>query len=79
MLYANAFSSVPIIPNDKFVAPADLEGFAALVASGNYAKLANLGGGTVQQQLNDGVQSLLLGSDTPKSAAEKMQAAFDAL
>ena len=79
VLYANAFSSVPIIPNDKFVAPADLEGFAALVASGNYAKLANLGGGTVQQQLNDGVQSLLLGSDTPKSAAEKMQAAFDAL
>jgi raffinose/stachyose/melibiose transport system substrate-binding protein len=79
ILYANAFASVPIIPNDKFVAPADLEGFAALVASGNYAKLANLGASTVQQQLNDGVQSLLLGGDTPKSAAEKMQAAFDAL
>lgn len=79
VIYANAFSSVPIIPNAAFVPPADLEGFAALVASGNYAKLANLGASPVQQALNDGVQSLLLGNDTPKSTAEKMQAAFDTL
>jgi raffinose/stachyose/melibiose transport system substrate-binding protein len=77
-LYANAFSSVPIIPNDAYEAPADLAGFAELVASGDYAKLANLGPNEVQVVLNESVQSMLLGNDTPQSVADKMQAAFDA-
>lgn len=77
VIYANGFSSVPIIPNDKYTAPKDLEGFAKLLAAGSFAKLANLGGPQVQVALNEGVQSLLLGNDTPKSVAEKMQKAFD--
>ncbi|GAA5088034.1 extracellular solute-binding protein [Microbacterium yannicii] len=78
VIYANGFSSVPIIPNDEYTAPADLEPFAALLASGQYAKLPNLGAPEVQVALNEGVQSLLLGDDTPESVAEKMQDAFDA-
>ncbi|MET0885612.1 MAG: extracellular solute-binding protein, partial [Mycetocola sp.] len=77
-LWATATSSVPIIPSDAYEAPADLTGFADLVASGDYAKLANLGPNEVQVVLNEAVQSMLLGNDTPQSVAEKMQAAFDA-
>ena len=78
VLYANAFSAVPIIPNEAYTAPADLKEFAALVAAGNYAQLANFGVGQVQTALNEGVQSMLLGNDTPASVAEKMQAAYEA-
>ena len=78
VIYANGFSSVPIIPNDEYTAPADLAAFADLLASGNYAKLPNLGAPEVQDALNSGVQSLLLGTDTPESTAKKMQDAFDA-
>lgn len=77
VIYANAFSAVPIIPNDAFTAPASLAPFSDAVAAGNYAKLANLGNPTVQTTLNEVVQSLLLGNDTPKSAAEKLQTAFE--
>ncbi|MBO0982627.1 ABC transporter substrate-binding protein [Rathayibacter sp. SD072] len=76
-IYADGFSSVPIIPNDAYEAPADLAGFAELVAAGNYAKLANLGPNQVQVVLNEAVQSMLLGNDTPQSVADKMQQAFD--
>lgn len=78
VIYANGFSSVPIIPNDEYTAPADLAPFAELLASGQYAKLPNLGAPEVQVALNEGVQSLLLGDDTPESVAKKMQDAFDA-
>ncbi|MNL83900.1 hypothetical protein D3C87_2116820 [compost metagenome] len=69
---------MPIIPNDAYTAPDDLAGFADLVASGNYAKLANLGPNEVQVVLNEAVQSMLLGNDTPQGVADKMQTAFDA-
>ncbi len=65
-------------PNDAYEAPEDLAGFAELVESGDYAKLANLGPNEVQVVLNESVQSMLLGNDTPQSVADKMQAAFDA-
>lgn len=75
-IYANGFSSVPILPNASYTPPADLKGFADLVSAGKYAKLANLGPAAVQTALNEGVQSLLLGNDTPESVAKKMDAAF---
>ena len=78
VIYANGFSSVPIIPNDQYTAPEDLAPFAELVAAGQYAKLADLGFPEVQVALNEGVQSLMLGDDTPQSVADKMQKAFDA-
>ncbi|HWS51261.1 MAG TPA: extracellular solute-binding protein [Microbacterium sp.] len=76
-IYANMFSAVPILPDPSFEAPEDLADFAELVAAGNYAKLANLGGNAVQVTLNESIQSMLLGNDTPESAAEKLQAAFE--
>lgn len=78
VIYANGFSSVPIIPNDEYTAPEQLAPFAELLASGQYARLADLGAPAVQDALNQGVQSLLLGTDTPESTAQKMQDAFDA-
>jgi raffinose/stachyose/melibiose transport system substrate-binding protein len=78
VIYANGFASVPILPNDQYKAPADLKPFADLLASGQYATLPNLGAPEVQVALNQGVQSLLLGNDTPESVAKKMQDAFDA-
>jgi raffinose/stachyose/melibiose transport system substrate-binding protein len=74
VIYANGFSSVPIIPNDQYTAPKELAGFADLVAAGKYAKLANVLP-KVQTALNESVQSMLLGKDTPESAAEKMDQA----
>jgi raffinose/stachyose/melibiose transport system substrate-binding protein len=74
VIYANGFSSVPIIPNDLYTAPKDLAGFADLIAAGKYAKLANVLP-KVQSTLNESVQSMMLGKDTPQSAAEKMDQA----
>lgn len=76
VIYAEMFSSVPIIPNDKFEAPADLADFAELVASGSYAKLANLTSES-QVALNEGVQALLLGNASPSDVAERMQSASE--
>jgi raffinose/stachyose/melibiose transport system substrate-binding protein len=76
VIYANAFSAVPIIPNEAFVAPDALLAFAEVVAEGRYAKLAEVNG-PVQTTLNEAVQSMLLGNDTPESVAQKMQDALD--
>ena len=66
---------VPLIPNASYKAPAELEAFSKLVQEDKTAPLANVQP-TVQTALNTSVQSMLLGNDTPKSAAQKMQDAY---
>ena len=73
--YANGYASVPVISNNQYTAPESLKDFAALVADKKFAPLESLQS-QVQSALNQGVQSMLLGNDTPKSVAEKMQAAI---
>ncbi|KQR51762.1 hypothetical protein ASF88_09090 [Leifsonia sp. Leaf336] len=75
LVYAQGFSSVPVLPNDKYKAPAELKDFAALIADGKFAPLETLQA-PVQAALNQSVQSMLLGNDTPKGVAEKLQAAY---
>jgi hypothetical protein len=66
---------VPLIPNSTFQPPAALKDFSDLVQANKTAMIASLQP-EVQTALNTAVQSLLLGSDTPASAAQKMQAAY---
>lgn len=75
LIYAKGFASVPVLPNDKYKAPAELKDFAALVADNKFAPLEAMQA-QVQAALNQGVQSMLLGNDTPQSVAQKMQAAY---
>jgi raffinose/stachyose/melibiose transport system substrate-binding protein len=75
LTYANGFASVPVLPNPKFKAPAELKDFAALIAGNKFAPLETLQA-QVQSTLNQSVQSMLLGNDTPRGVAEKMQAAY---
>ena len=79
VIYAGMFSAVPILPNDQYEAPEDLADFAALVESGGIALLAQIGGNSVQQVLNEQVQAMILGDATPVDVAERMQEAFDAV
>ncbi|MFH8249006.1 ABC transporter substrate-binding protein [Microbacterium sp. B2969] len=74
-LYATGFNMVPLIPNDQFTPPAELADFAQLVNDGKTAMLANVTP-EVQVALNTGVQSMLLGQDTPASLAQKLQDAY---
>jgi len=73
--YAEGFKSVPVLPNDKYKAPAELKDFAALIADNKFAPLETLQA-QVQSTLNQSVQSMLLGNDTPQGVAQKMQAAY---
>ena len=73
--YAKGFNAVPLIPNSAFQPPAALKDFSDLVQANKTAMIASLQP-EVQTALNTAVQSLLLGSDTPASAAQKMQAAY---
>jgi raffinose/stachyose/melibiose transport system substrate-binding protein len=73
--YAKGFNAVPLIPNSSFQPPAELKDLSDLVQAGKTAQIASLQP-EVQTTLNTVVQSLLLGNDTPASAAQKMQAAY---
>jgi len=73
--YATGFGSVPLIPNPGFKPPAELADFNKLVIDGQTAPLANLQP-EVQTALNTGVQSMLLGKDSPATVAQKMQDAY---
>lgn len=75
-LYAEGFTMVPIIPNDAFVAPEVLADFAQLVNDDKTAKLA-VTVGEQQVTLNEGVQSMLLGNDTPATLAQRLQDAYE--
>jgi raffinose/stachyose/melibiose transport system substrate-binding protein len=75
-LYATGFDMVPLMPNDAYEPPAALADFATLVNDGKTALLANVTP-EVQVALNTGVQSMLLGEDTPASLAQKMQDAYN--
>jgi len=66
---------VPLIPNPGFKPPAELADFNKLVIDGQTAPLANLQP-EVQTALNTGVQSMLLGKDSPATVAQKMQDAY---
>jgi raffinose/stachyose/melibiose transport system substrate-binding protein len=76
-VYANAFASVPVIPNDSFKAPAQLSVLADAVSSGKYCKLPKQPG-SLQSVAQTEVQSVLLGRDSVDTALKKMQEAFDA-
>jgi raffinose/stachyose/melibiose transport system substrate-binding protein len=72
IIYADGFQSVPVIPNAQYTPPAELQPFADLVAAGKFARLPAVQA-EVQTALNQGVQSMLLGNDTPQSVAQRMQ------
>jgi raffinose/stachyose/melibiose transport system substrate-binding protein len=73
--YANGFSGVPAIPNDVYKAPEQLVAFADLVKSGSYVPLGTVQA-EVQTQLNQGIQSLLLGDATPEQLAKKLDSVY---
>ena len=73
--FATGFGTVPVVPSAEFEAPENLKEFADLVSAGKTAPLAALTP-EVQTTLNQGVQSLLLGNDTPATVAQKMQDAY---
>lgn len=75
--YASAFSSVPVIPNSEFKAPAVLSVLDEAIKSGTYSKLPKEPG-SLQQVAQQEVQSVLLGRDSIDTALRKMQDAFDA-
>ncbi|MDQ0691272.1 ABC transporter substrate-binding protein [Arthrobacter sp. W4I7] len=73
--YAKGFSSVPVLPNDAYTAPAELATFADLVERGAYAPLGAVQA-EVQAQLNQTIQSLILGDTTPRQVAEKLDSVY---
>lgn len=73
--YAKGFNSVPVVPNDGFTPSPQLSEFNKLVQSGKTARIATLQP-EVQTTLNTGIQSMLLGKETPESIAQKLQNAY---
>jgi raffinose/stachyose/melibiose transport system substrate-binding protein len=73
--YATGFSGVPAIPNDVYEAPAELTTFAELVASESFVPLGTVQA-EVQAQLNQGIQSMILGDLTPQQVAEKLDSVY---
>ncbi|WP_247046325.1 ABC transporter substrate-binding protein [Arthrobacter rhizosphaerae] len=74
-IYAKGFASVPVLPNDAYKAPEELATFAELIKSGSYAPLGTVQA-EVQTQLNQTIQSLILGDATPRQVAEKLDAVY---
>jgi raffinose/stachyose/melibiose transport system substrate-binding protein len=70
--YAYGFQGVPVLPNDVYKAPAELTEFSKLIAEGKYAPLGSVQA-EVQTTLNQGIQSLILGKETPEGVAQKME------
>ncbi|MBA4248401.1 MAG: hypothetical protein C0444_08935 [Microbacterium sp.] len=79
--YATAAKGAPSLPNDSFEADSPNQlvvlGFVSSGKTGPWPDQGWLGSKT-QDALNEVSQSILLGSDTPGSAAEKLDAAFEA-
>ncbi|WP_162486140.1 extracellular solute-binding protein [Arthrobacter sp. Rue61a] len=73
--YAKGFASVPVLANDTYTAPTELASFADLIERGAYAPLGNVQA-EVQTQLNQTVQSLILGNSTPRQVAEKLDSVY---
>lgn len=73
--YAKGFASVPALPNDAYTAPKELTAFADLIKRGAYAPLVSVQA-EVQAQLNQTVQSLILGQSTPRQVAEKLDSVY---
>lgn len=73
--YAKGFASVPALPNDDYKAPEELAAFADLIHRGAYAPMGTVQS-EVQSQLNQALQSLILGDATPEQVAEKMDAVY---
>ncbi|MDF2562831.1 MAG: putative secreted sugar-binding protein [Microbacterium sp.] len=74
-IYADGFKSVPVLPNDQYTPPAELEEFAALVAEGKGVRLPTLQA-EVQSTLNQQLQAMFLGNTTPEGVAESMQSVY---
>lgn len=74
-IYADGFKSVPVLPNDQYTPPAELEEFAALIADNKGTPLPTLQT-EVQSTLNQQLQAMFLGNTTPEGVAESMQAAY---
>ncbi|TAP45839.1 extracellular solute-binding protein [Arthrobacter sp. S39] len=73
--YANGFASVPVLPNDAYTAPKELTAFADLIKRGAYQPLGAVQA-EVQAQLNQTIQSLILGQSTPRQVAEKLDSVY---
>ncbi|BCW62901.1 extracellular solute-binding protein [Arthrobacter sp. StoSoilB22] len=73
--YANGFASVPVLPNDAYKAPKELTAFADLIKRGAYQPLGTVQA-EVQAQLNQTIQSLILGQSTPRQVAEKLDSVY---
>ena len=77
--YATASKGAPSLANDSFVADAPNQATVLqYVVSGKTASWPDQGwpGTTTQAEVNEVTQTIILGSDTPKSAAERLDAAF---
>jgi raffinose/stachyose/melibiose transport system substrate-binding protein len=74
-IYADGFKSVPVLPNDEYTPPAELEEFAALIAEDKGVPLPTLQA-EVQSTLNQQLQAMFLGNTTPEGVAESMQAVY---
>ncbi|MFJ6453964.1 ABC transporter substrate-binding protein [Paenarthrobacter sp. NPDC091669] len=74
-IYAKGFASVPVLANDVYKAPEELAAFADLINRGAYAPLGTVQS-EVQAQLNQALQSLILGDSTPRQVAEKMDTVY---
>jgi raffinose/stachyose/melibiose transport system substrate-binding protein len=74
-IYADGFKSVPVLPNDQYTPPAELEEFAALIADNKGVALPTLQT-EVQATLNQQLQAMFLGNTTPEGVAESMQSAY---
>lgn len=73
--YAKGFASVPVLPNDAYKAPEELTEFAQLLDRGSYGPLVSVQA-EVQSQLNQTIQSLILGDVTPRQVAEKLDSVY---
>lgn len=78
-LFAKASSGAPALPNDEFKpATANQALIAKYVSDGRVGPWPDQGwpGAEVQQTLNDVMQTLITGQETPEGAAKKMDDAF---
>ncbi|MEV5357321.1 extracellular solute-binding protein [Streptomyces sp. NPDC052693] len=76
-LFAEGCKSIPAIPNDSFAPPVELKQFTDLVKDGKFTTIPTWPNAEVQVVLNEAVQSMLLGKDSPEDVLKKMQDAFD--
>ncbi|WP_270889731.1 ABC transporter substrate-binding protein [Pedococcus sp. 5OH_020] len=75
VIYAKGFASVPVLPNDQYKAPAELEAFAKANSAGQTTQLPAVQA-EVQATLNSQIQAMLLGKTTPEGVAERMQKVY---